>query len=71
MRILIDIPEEQVNELATICTDDGKSRSAVIREAISCYLAQRRTDTSIDAFGLWADVPTDGLEYQRTLREEW
>jgi predicted DNA-binding protein len=37
-RILADIPDEDVRRLDAIAQREGKSRAAVLREAISNYL---------------------------------
>ncbi len=74
MRILVDIPEPQLRELTRLSKRRKVSRAAVIREALSAYLARQKSTTEKDmrnAFGLWGDHKIDGLEYQRKLRDEW
>ena len=72
MRIKVDIPDEQLRELAAICAREGTSRAAIVRKAIENYLATRR-QMATDAFGLWQQhgLVVDGSEYQTRLREEW
>ena len=74
MRTLVDIPDEQLEELTEISTRENTSRAAIIREAITSYLAKRRKTGAKDAFGLWRrkgqDV-VDGVDYQKALRGEW
>lgn len=75
-RILADLPDEEIERLDRIARQQGKSRAAVLREAVSAYNAQPVDgDTSwIDkGFGLWArhGVEHDPHEYDRKRRAEW
>jgi Arc/MetJ-type ribon-helix-helix transcriptional regulator len=74
MRILTDIPDEDIEKLDALAAKGKRSRAAAIRDAIKLYLVQNGDDRSwIDrGFGLWADrddIP-DGVEYQRAMRED-
>jgi metal-responsive CopG/Arc/MetJ family transcriptional regulator len=71
MRTLVDIPEPQLRELTRLSKRKKVSRAAVIREAVTSYLAENRPKAQRNAFGLWGDRKIDGLEYQRKLRSEW
>jgi Ribbon-helix-helix protein, copG family len=73
MRILTEIPDEDVKELDAIARRDGKSRAAVLREAISNYLAVGAKEGFEKYFGLWErhGSTVDGLDYERNLRGEW
>ena len=74
MRILTEIPDEDVDKLDAIALKNKSSRAAAIRDAVRLYLVQQ-ADTKgwIDrGYGLWADrgdIP-DGVEYQRAIRED-
>jgi metal-responsive CopG/Arc/MetJ family transcriptional regulator len=70
-RILVDLPEAQVAELAALVKTERRSRASVIRQAIEAYLAQRKQASGTNVFGLWKDRKTDGLAYQREIRSEW
>lgn len=70
MRALIDIPDEQSAPLAELCRRQAISRSEAIRRAIALYL-DRHDAPGDDAFGLWSEQKLDGVEYQRSIREEW
>ena len=70
MRTLIDIPDQQINELAAICASHGISRAELIRRAVSSYISINRAATD-DAFGIWKDNLEDGLAYQEKVRCEW
>ena len=74
MRILTDIPDEDIEKLDALAAKLKRSRAATIRDAVKVYLAQN--DNSNDWIerwaGLWADrvdIP-DGIEYQRAMRED-
>jgi metal-responsive CopG/Arc/MetJ family transcriptional regulator len=73
MRTLIDIPDDQIAELAKIAKEEKVSRAALVRRAIADLLAARKAKkpNGIDAaFGLWGPGE-DGLAYQERLRSEW
>ncbi len=74
-RILADLPDEDIRRLDRIAREQGKSRAAVLREAVSAYTSQPSDDLSwIDkGFGLWArhGVAYDPHEYDRKRRAEW
>lgn len=75
-RILADLPDEEIERLDRIAREQGKSRAAVLREAVSAYNAQpAQNDTSwLDkGFGLWArhGYEFDPHEYDRKRRAEW
>lgn len=71
MRILVDVPDVQLKELARLSAASKRSRAAIIREAVTSYLSRAKRSQIDDAFGLWGDHEVDGLEYQRKLRDEW
>ena len=73
MRILTDIPDEDIEKLDAIAAKEKRSRAAAIRDAVKLYLVQNADNKDwIERWaGLWAgrdDVP-DGVEYQRARRE--
>jgi predicted transcriptional regulator len=70
-RILLDLPDDQIEALALIVETEHRTRAAVIRDAIEAYIAARTKDVAHDVFGLWRERKKDGLVYQRELREEW
>jgi predicted transcriptional regulator len=71
MRTLVDIPDNQIRELAELCEQVNRPRAALIRDAIADYLARHRHHAEQDAFGLWGTDGPDGLAYQQKAREEW
>ena len=69
MRMTILFSGEQAERLAELCRDEGISRAEAVRRAVDRYLAShRRRD---DVFGMWRGRATEGLAYERPLREEW
>ena len=81
MRTLIDIPDQQLNDLASICATQRLSRAEAVRRALNAFIAQNLPVREI-AFGLWSGqiaslpgesdpLPEDGLAYQEKLRSEW
>lgn len=72
MRTGIDIPDEQVEILDRMAAKAGRSRAALIREALAELISRRRPDRCPDAFfGLWQPGREDGLAFQERLRAEW
>lgn len=74
MRILTDIPDEDIEKLDALAAKEKRSRASAIREAVKLYLVRNGDDRSwIErGYGLWADrddIP-DGVEYQRAMRED-
>jgi metal-responsive CopG/Arc/MetJ family transcriptional regulator len=67
MRISVDLEASQVEALAGLATREGRSRAALIREAVDEYLRRKGDD---EAFGLWNGA-IDGLAAQERARSEW
>ena len=72
-RFLVDVPEEDVARLDAIARAKGKSRAAVLREAVANYIAAESKQGFEKYFGLWErhGSTVDGLDYERQLRGEW
>jgi hypothetical protein len=71
MRTLVDIPEPDLRAVAEMAEQQGVSRAAIIREAVSAYLAAHPRASAAEAFGLWGTRGPDGVSLQRHLRDEW
>jgi predicted transcriptional regulator len=74
MRILTDIPDEDIERLDALAVREKRSRAAAIRDAVKSYLAQHSgsNDWISQGAGLWqarADIG-DAVDYQRGLRED-
>jgi hypothetical protein len=70
MRTIVDIPTEQLQQLAELCRREELSRAEAVRRAIALLL-DAQPSPSDNAFGLWRDRELDGVRYQRALRDEW
>ena len=70
-RILVDLPEPQLQELSELAVAERRPRAVLVREAIAAYLDGRRQTREADVFGLWKHKKLDGLEYQQEVRSEW
>lgn len=72
-RFLVDVPADDVRKLDEIAKREGKSRAAVLREAVTNYLEVCGKEGFEKYFGLWErhGSTVDGLEYERQLRGEW
>lgn len=72
-RILADLPDEDIKWLDARAAEQGKSRAAVLREAVAAYRAETPKDWLEAGFGLWArhGISIDPLEYDRQRRAEW
>ena len=73
MRTLVDLPEDDVQWLDRKAAEQGKSRAALVREAVANLRANETRKGIARYFGLWKDRDDigDGLEYQRRIRGEW
>jgi metal-responsive CopG/Arc/MetJ family transcriptional regulator len=74
MRILTDIPDDDIQQLDALASKKKSSRAAAIREAVKLYLVQNsdNRDWIERGYGYWAgrvDVG-DPVEYQRAMRED-
>jgi hypothetical protein len=69
-RILADLPDEDIQWLDARAAEQGKSRAAVLREAVSSYRAGGPQDWIERGFGLWKDRTDigDAVEWQRRER---
>ena len=75
-RILADLPDAEIQRLDRIAKAEGKSRAAVVREAVSAYRAgPAEPDLSwiTAGFGAWKDRTDigDSVEWQRRERASW
>jgi len=74
MRILTDIPDDDVEKLDALAARRKSSRAAAIRDAVKLYLVQHADTKSWIArgAGYWKDRDDigDGVQYQRALRED-
>ena len=71
MRTIVEIPEEQLAQLAEICRREGISRAEAIRRAVGVYTRGQVSHGLRDAFGIWKKRALDGLLYEDQIRGEW
>ena len=72
-RFLADLPDADVKWLDEVAREQGKSRAAVVRDAVTAF-RHREDKVGIEKyFGLWErhGSKVDGLAYERALRDEW
>jgi predicted transcriptional regulator len=55
-RILADLPDDEIKRLDQLAYEQGKSRAAILREAVAAYRPQS---------------PLDWIEWQRRERASW
>ncbi|WP_260583022.1 ribbon-helix-helix domain-containing protein [Sphingopyxis sp. PET50] len=69
-RILADLPDEDIKWLDQLAAEQGKSRAAVLRDAVSAYRPQAPLDWIEAGFGAWKDRTDigDAVEWQRRER---
>jgi len=71
MRFLADIPDDDVQWLDRRAAEEGKSRAALLREAVTAFRAE--SGEGIERyFGMWKDRHDlgDAVEEQRRLRAD-
>ena len=77
MRTLINLPDDDMKWLDQRAAEQGRSRAALVREAVSNYRAKERPADDLSwldqAFGLWKDRTDigDAVEWQRRERAGW
>ena len=71
MRFLADIPDEDVKWLDRLAKEQGKSRAAVLREAVAAYRAEAPDDWIERGFGLWKDRTDIGDAVDCSPRRKW
>jgi metal-responsive CopG/Arc/MetJ family transcriptional regulator len=74
MRILTDIPDEDVEKLDALAARSKRSRAAAIRDAVKLYLVQNADNQDWIARGAGllkhrADIG-DAIDDQRAMRED-
>jgi predicted transcriptional regulator len=73
-RILADLPDDDIEWLDKLAAKQGKSRAAVLREAVADYRAEKKPADNKDwleiGFGAWKDRVDigDSVEWQRRER---
>ncbi len=72
MRILADLPDDDIKWLDARAAELGKSRAALLREAVAAFRAGER-DWIEQGFGLWTRYGQgiDGAVYEGTIRAQW
>ena len=76
-RVLADLPDDDIKWLDARASEQGKSRAAVLREAVATFKAQAEPASGKDwldqAFGIWKDRTDigDSVEWQRRERASW
>ena len=74
MRTLVDIPDDKISALDLLARKKSWSRAEAVRRGIDQLLAAEKAAEMAaldEAFGGWAHLGIDGLEYQRAIRAEW
>lgn len=69
-RILVDIPDQQMKDIAAIAAAEELSRAEVVRRAVTAYIEQQKIP-AVNVFGIWRDRKADALECQERVRSEW
>jgi predicted transcriptional regulator len=69
-RILADLPDDDIKWLDQLAVEQGKSRAAVLREAVAAYRPPAPHDWLEVGFGAWKDRTDigDAVEWQRRER---
>ena len=70
MRMLVDLPEAELERLNVLSRTRKVSRAELIRQAVAGYLEQNKAGLE-ESFGLWKKKGVDGVKYQERLRSEW
>jgi metal-responsive CopG/Arc/MetJ family transcriptional regulator len=71
MRILVDVPDPDLELLDVVIKKRAIARSEFIRQAITTSLLPYRQKMNHSAFGAWSGMAEEGLAYQEKMRDEW
>jgi len=71
MRTIVELPDDQLDALASLCEREGISRAEAVRRAVREFTRTQGTPDSASAFGLWRARRAGGVASQRRLRSEW
>lgn len=71
-RILADLPDEDIKWLDSIAAETGRSRAALLREAVSAFRTEN-TDWIERGCGLWMrhGGGRDGDDFEEAARPGW
>jgi predicted transcriptional regulator len=69
-RILADLPEDDIKWLDRLAEEQGRSRAAVLRQAVSAFRADTAREGIERYFGIWKDREDigDAVDWQRRER---
>ncbi len=71
MRTIVDLPAEQLDGLAHLCSAQNISRAEAVRRAVAAML-ERESGTQVDTgFGLWRHKRITSRKMVDKLRQEW
>lgn len=72
MRTLVDIPDDDIAWLDRRAAEQGKSRAALVREAVAAFRAEVGGDWIARGAGYWRERRDigDAVDYQRAMRED-
>ena len=71
-RTLVGLSEKDFAELDALSAIQHVSRAELIRQGVALYIEKfKPAGNAEEAFGLWKSKKTDGLVYQKRLRDEW
>lgn len=71
MKIIVDLPQDQVTALGAFCKTQGISRADAIRRAVADMLERSAGDGRGKAFGAWSGSSLKAAEYVLEVRDEW
>jgi Ribbon-helix-helix protein, copG family len=71
MRILVDVPENELEALNSLSASKSVSRAELVRQAVKAFVDANRSAPALDGFGLWKSKGIDTDEYLRKIRAEW
>jgi hypothetical protein len=63
-RILADLPDGDIKWLDQVAEQQGKSRAAILREAVSLYRGEQPVDGIERFFGMWKNRADTGNAFE-------
>lgn len=71
MRTIIDLSEEQLKALSSLCEKEQISRAEVIRQAVDKLIEEKQLNRIDHSFGIWKHRKGDARKYIDKIRAEW
>jgi metal-responsive CopG/Arc/MetJ family transcriptional regulator len=71
MRTIVDLPDDQLGELARLCEEQKISRAEAVRRAVDHLIKETAAKRKDVGFGIWRHKRLDSRKFVEKIRSEW